>query len=285
MNGVLVVDKGVGYTSRDVVNVVSRYLGTKKIGHTGTLDPLASGVLVLCIGKALKVSDLITSYDKEYIAKVRLGYETDTLDSEGVIVKSSDKFVSDEDIRNVLLEFVGNIKQEVPKYSAVKVNGKRLYEYARNGIDVELPIRDVCIYELELVSDIEMIDGYKEFSIRCKVSKGTYIRSLVRDIGVRLGSYATMVGLRRICQGKFNIKDAYTIDDISKGNYKVMDIKDVLDMRKVIVDREMEFKVRNGCVLDKFFADDRVMVIGEDGSLIAIYEQDKDKVRPYKVFV
>ena len=285
MNGVLVVDKGVGYTSRDVVNVVSRCLGTKKIGHTGTLDPLASGVLVLCIGKALKVSDLITSYDKEYIAKVRLGYETDTLDSEGVIVKSSDKFVSDEDIKNVLLEFVGNIKQEVPKYSAVKVNGKRLYEYARNGIDVELPIRDVCIYELELVSDIEMIDGYKEFSIRCKVSKGTYIRSLVRDIGVRLGSYATMVGLRRICQGKFNIKDAYTIDDISKGNYKVMDIKDVLDMRKVIVDREMEFKVRNGCMLDKFFADDRVMVIGEDGSLIAIYEQDKDKVRPYKVFV
>ena len=285
MNGVLVVDKGVGYTSRDVVNVVSRYLGTKKIGHTGTLDPLASGVLVLCIGKALKVSDLITSYDKEYIAKVRLGYETDTLDSEGVIVKSSDKFVSDEDIRNVLLEFVGNIKQEVPKYSAVKVNGKRLYEYARNGVDVELPIRDVCIYELELVSDIEMINGYKEFSIRCKVSKGTYIRSLVRDIGVRLGSYATMVGLRRICQGKFNIKDAYTIDDISKGNYKVMDIKDVLDMRKVIVDRDMEFKVRNGCVLDKFFADDRVMVINEDGNLIAIYEQDKDKVRPYKVFV
>lgn len=285
MNGVLVVDKGVGYTSRDVVNVVSRCLGTKKIGHTGTLDPLASGVLVLCIGKALKVSDLITSYDKEYIAKVRLGYETDTLDSEGVIVKSSDKFVSDEDIRNVLLEFVGNIKQEVPKYSAVKVNGKRLYEYARNGIDVELPIRDVCIYELELVSDIEMIDGYKEFSIRCKVSKGTYIRSLVRDIGVRLGSYATMVGLRRICQGKFNIKDAYTIDDISKGNYKAMDIKDVLDMRKVIVDRDMEFKVRNGCVLDKFFDDDRVMVINEDGNLITIYEQDKDKVRPYKVFV
>ena len=285
MNGVLVVDKGVGYTSRDVVNVVSRCFGTKKIGHTGTLDPLASGVLVLCIGKALKVSDLITSYDKEYIAKVRLGYETDTLDSEGVIVKSSDKFVSDEDIRNVLLEFVGNIKQEVPKYSAVKVNGKRLYEYARNGVDVELPIRDVCIYELELVSDIEMINGYKEFSIRCKVSKGTYIRSLVRDIGVRLGSYATMVGLRRICQGKFNIKDAYTIDDISKGNYKVMDIKDVLDMRKVIVDRDMEFKVRNGCVLDKFFADDRVMVINEDGNLIAIYEQDKDKVRPYKVFV
>ncbi len=285
MNGVLVVDKGVGYTSRDVVNVVSRCLGTKKIGHTGTLDPLASGVLVLCIGKALKVSDLITSYDKEYIAKVRLGYETDTLDSEGDIIKSSDKFVSDEDIRKVLLEFVGNIKQEVPKYSAVKVNGKRLYEYARNGIDVELPIRDVCIYELELVSDIEMIDGYKEFSIRCKVSKGTYIRSLVRDIGVRLGSYATMVGLRRICQGKFNIKDAYTIDDISKGNYKVMDIKDVLDMRKVIVDRDMEFKVRNGCVLDKFFDDDRVMVINEDGNLIAIYEQDKDKVRPYKVFV
>lgn len=286
MNGILIVDKEVGYTSRDVVNIISKELGTKKVGHTGTLDPMASGVLVVCVGKALKVSELITSYDKEYIARVRLGYETDTLDNEGIIVKSSEfrEIIRDE-ILDTLNKFVGNIKQEVPKYSAIKVNGKKLYEYARNGIDVELPVKDVSIYSLELVSDIEYVNGYYEFDIRCLVSKGTYIRSLVRDIGVNLGTYATMIGLRRIKQGKFDINESYTLDDVRNGKYKMLNISEVLDIGKVVVDEDMAFRVKNGQVLDKFFDDDMVMVLNNNQDLLAIYEQANDgKVKPWKVF-
>ena len=286
MNGILVVDKSIHYTSRDIVNVVSKALGTKKVGHTGTLDPLASGVLVLCIGKALKVAELITSYNKEYIARIRLGYETDTLDSEGKIVKTSDyKDINKKAIEKSLVKFVGIIKQEVPKYSAIKVNGKKLYEYARNGIEIELPVREVEIYSLELVGDIEKIDGYIEFSIKCSVSKGTYIRSLVRDIGTSLDTYATMIELRRTRQGKFSIDESYTLEDIVKGNYKLKNIVDVLDMDKIVVDENIEFKIRNGQVLDKFFDSDKIMIVNKSNELLAIYEQeDNNKVKPWKVF-
>lgn len=287
MNGILVVDKEVGYTSRDIVNIVSKKLGTKKIGHTGTLDPLASGVLVLCIGKALKVAELITCYDKEYIAKVRLGYETDTLDSEGkILYRSEYRNFSCDEINKVLESYVGCIKQEVPKYSSIKVNGKKLYEYARNGIDIELPIREVNIYSIERIGDIENVGGYLEFSINCHVSKGTYIRSLVRDIGRSLGTYATMVGLRRTCQGNFKIDEAYTMGDIDNGNYQLKSIIDVLDIEKVIVDKDMEFKIKNGQILDKFFDDNKVLVVNEENDVIAIYEQTIDnKVKPWKVLI
>lgn len=286
MNGVLIVDKNIGYTSRDVVNIVSKELNTKKIGHTGTLDPLASGVLVLCIGKALKVAELITSYDKEYIAKVRLGYETDTLDREGNIVKSCEyKYFTKKEIESVLQKFIGKIKQEVPKYSAVKVNGKKLYEYARAGIEVELPIHDVEIYSLDIVGDIENSNGYLEFTIKCTVSKGTYIRSLVRDIGVSLGVYATMVSLRRVRQGKFDINNSYTISDIKSGNYEIKSIIDILDIDKIMVDDKMAFKVKNGQVLDKFFDNDKAMILNSSNELLAIYEQGmNNKVKPFKVF-
>ena len=287
MNGILVVDKSIGYTSRDIVNIVSKKIGTRKIGHTGTLDPLASGVLVLCIGKALKVVELVTGYDKKYIARVRLGYETDTLDSEGkILYKDKYKDFTCSDIDKVLESYVGCIKQEVPKYSSIKVNGKKLYEYARNGIDVELPVREVNIYSIERISDIENVDNYLEFSICCHVSKGTYIRSLVRDIGHSLGSYATMVGLRRISQGNFKIDNAYTMDDIENGNYQIKSISDVLDMNRVIVDNDMEFKIRSGQVLDKFFNDNKVLIVNKDNEVIAIYEQSVDnKVKPWKVLV
>lgn len=283
MNGILVIYKEKGYTSRDVVNILSKELKTKKIGHTGTLDPLATGVLVVCVGQGLKLVELLTDHDKEYIAKIRLGIETDTLDITGNILKTENiRDYSKEKVEEVLKGFAGKIKQVVPKYAAIKVNGKKLYEYARNGEEVELPVRDIEIYDLKLVSDVK--NG--EFYIKCHVSKGTYIRSLVRDIGYALGTIATMVELERTKLGKFSLEDTYTLDDIRSGMYSIFDINEALDLPKVVVNSELEKKIKNGCVLDKFFDEDMVMVMNNSNQLLAIYQlRDDGKAKPYRMFV
>lgn len=283
MNGILAIYKEKGYTSRDIVNILSRELGTKQIGHTGTLDPMATGVLVVCIGRGLKLVELLTNHDKEYIAKIKLGIETDTLDITGSIIKEEDiSEYSREQVELVLKKFVGKIKQQVPKYAAIKVNGKKLYEYARNNEEVELPIRDIEIYDLKLVSDIKD----NEFYIKCHVSKGTYIRSLVRDIGYELGTVATMMELERIKLGNFTLEDTYTIDDIRSNMYSMFNIEEVLDLPKIVVDKELEKKIRNGCVLDKFFDEDMAMIMNKNNELIAIYQRKEDNmVKPYRMFL
>lgn len=280
MNGIIVVDKEKGYTSRDVVNKVGKIIGSKKIGHIGTLDPMATGVLVLCVGKALKVVELLMEHDKEYIATFRLGILTDTLDITGNIVKECSYDVNINKIKKVLDSFIGDIKQVVPIYSSVKVKGKKLYEYARSGEEVELPVKDITIYNIELLN---YKDG--EVTIKCFVSKGTYIRSLVRDIGEALGTCATLIDLRRVKLGNINIDKANTISDIESGNYNLLDIRDVLDLPVVIVDSDIEKKVKNGQVLSSFFDDDMSYIVNRDNVLLAIYKHiDKNNVKPYRVF-
>lgn len=283
MNGVLVIYKEKGFTSRDVVNILMDELGTRKVGHTGTLDPMATGVLVVCVGQGLKLVELLTNHDKEYIAKIRLGIETDTLDITGKVLKEEKvRDYSKEEVEHVLSKFVGKIKQTVPKYAAIKVNGKKLYEYARNGEEVELPVRDIEIYDLKLVSNIKN----NEFYIKCHVSKGTYIRSLVRDIGIALGTCATMVELERTKLGEFSLENTYTLDDIRNGMYSMLKIEDVLDLPEFVVDKEQEKRIRNGQVLDKFFDGDMVMVMNEDNKLLAIYQEYHDnKAKPYRMFL
>lgn len=287
MDNIIVVNKDKDYTSRDVVNVIGKIFNTKKVGHTGTLDPLATGVLIVCMNKALKVVDLITASDKEYIAKVVLGIDTDTLDIIGNIINECKTDVNVDMVKTVLNSFVGKSIQEVPKYSAVKVNGKKLYEYARNGIDVELPKREIQIFDIELISDIDIVDGHQEFSFRVKVSKGTYIRSLIRDIGVKLGCFACMKELTRTKQGKFSIDKSYTLNDIKNGNYKLLNIKDVIDIEKVVVSDNMLFKIKNGMILDKFFISDKALILDNNGNEIGIYktyDKDSKKVKPDKIF-
>lgn len=283
MNGILAIYKEKGYTSRDVVNILSKELGTKKIGHTGTLDPLATGVLVVCVGQGLKLVELLTNHDKEYIAKIRLGIETDTLDITGTVLKEEEvRAFSKKEIEEALKNFTGKIKQMVPKYSAIKVNGKKLYEYARNDIEVELPVREVEIYDLKLISDIKN----NEFYIKCHVSKGTYIRSLVRDIGYVLGTVATMVELERTKLGSFSLEDTYTLEDIQDGMYQLLEPVDVLDLPKVSVDKEMEKKIKNGQVLKKFFDEEMVMIMNQNDQLIAIYQKSENEfVKPYRMFL
>lgn len=287
MDNIIVVNKDKDYTSRDVVNVIGKIFNTKKVGHTGTLDPLATGVLIVCMNKALKVVDLITASDKEYIAKVVLGIDTDTLDITGNIINECKTDVNVDMVKSVLNSFVGKSIQEVPKYSAVKVNGKKLYEYARNGIDVELPKREIQIFDIELISDIDIVDGHQEFSFRVKVSKGTYIRSLIRDIGVKLGCFACMKELTRTKQGKFSIDESYTLNDIKNGNYKLLNIKDVIDIEKVVVSDNMLFKIKNGMILEKFFISDKALILDNNGNEIGIYktyDKDSKKVKPDKIF-
>lgn len=287
MDNIIVVNKDKDYTSRDVVNVIGKIFNTKKVGHTGTLDPLATGVLIVCMNKALKVVDLITASDKEYIAKVVLGIDTDTLDITGNIINECKTNVDVDMVKSVLNSFIGKSIQEVPKYSAVKVNGKKLYEYARNGIDVELPKREIQIFDIELISDIDIIDGHQEFSFRVKVSKGTYIRSLIRDIGIKLGCFACMKELTRTKQGRFSIDESYTLNDIKNGNYKLLNIKDVIDIEKVVVSDNMLFKIKNGMILDKFFISDKALILDNNGNEIGIYktyDKDSKKVKPDKIF-
>ena len=287
MDNIIVINKDKDYTSRDVVNVIGKIFNTKKVGHTGTLDPLATGVLIVCMNKALKVVDLITASDKEYIAKVVLGIDTDTLDITGNIINECRTNVNVDMVKSVLNSFIGKSIQEVPKYSAVKVNGKKLYEYARNGIDVELPKREIQIFDIELISDIDIVDGHQEFSFKVKVSKGTSIRSLIRDIGIKLGCFACMKELTRTKQGKFSIDKSYTLNDIKNGNYKLLNIKDVIDIEKVVVSDDMLFKIKNGMILDKFFISDKALILDNNGNEIGIYktyDKDSKKVKPDKIF-
>ena len=285
MNGIIVIDKPKDYTSRDIVNIVSKKLNTKKVGHTGTLDPLATGVLVLPIGRALKVSELLTSNTKEYIAEVILGYETDMLDITGTEIKRNIPSVTKEELLKVLKSYIGNYNQKVPLYSAVKVGGRKLYEYARSGTPVIPPSKEVEVYSLELISDLKHIKGAVEFTIRCEVSKGTYIRSLIRDIAYSLNTYGTMKNLIRTRQGIFTLKDAYTLKDIEENNYKLLSIKECLpNIKTTIIEEPLLTKVKNGMVLDKFFKENMSLLLDKEGKEIAIYIASGDnKVKPYKM--
>lgn len=285
MNGILVVNKPYGYTSRDIVNIISKKFNTKKVGHTGTLDPIATGVLVIPIGNALKVAELLTAEKKEYIAKVILGYETDMLDITGTEIKRNKPICSKEEIERVLKSFIGKSKEEVPMYSAVKVGGKKLYEYARGGIKVTPPTKEIEVYSLELIDNPIYFEDTIEFTIKCEVSKGTYIRSLIRDIAYKLGTYGTMKELERIKQGIFSIDNAYSLEEIAKDNYKLLSIKEALPSIEVTkVDDNLLKKIKNGQVLDSFFEEDISLIVDKNSHEVAIYRHIEDgKVKPFKM--
>lgn len=278
MDGIILVDKPKDFTSRDVVNVVSKKLNTKKIGHTGTLDPLATGLLILTIGKATKISELITSDIKEYIATFKFGIKTDTLDITGNIIKNEYKKIEKKDLINTLKKYNGTYLQEVPLYSAVKVNGKKLYEYARKNEEVTLPKKEVTIYELDL------LEFEEEIKIKCLVSKGTYIRSLIRDIGLDLGTYATMTSLIRTKQGNFNLIDSYSIEDIKNDKYNLIPLEDYFkDYPKIDIDDILYKKVKNGNKIDNIYNIKDLVSIYYNKKLIAIYKQNNLELKPYKM--
>ena len=286
MDGILLINKEKGMTSRDVVNKVSYLLKTKKVGHTGTLDPMATGVLVLGINKGLKIIEDLTALDKEYEAEITLGINTDTLDITGNILEEKVvNNITNDDIDKVLNSFIGDYNMEVPIYSAIKVNGKKLYEYARNNEEVDIPVKNVYIYNLKRTSDITYFDNKAKFNIKCKVSKGTYIRSLIRDISKELGVVGVMSELNRIKQGKFDIKDCFNLKNIENNEFKLLSILDCLDYPKYEVDDSIYKKIKNGNKIPNIYKENTIIFTKND-TILAIYEIDSknnELFRPKKV--
>lgn len=277
-NGILLIDKPKGMTSRDVVNVVCKKFNTKKIGHTGTLDPIATGLMIICVDKATCLVDIITSEDKEYVATVKLGVLTDTLDITGNIIEQKEFDVKLEDLKENLDSFVGTYLQEVPLYSAIKVNGKRLYDYAREGKEVILPKKEVTIKSIELIS---LNDD--SFTFKVLVSKGTYIRSLIRDIGNKMNVLMTMSELRRTKINDYNVNNAKKIDDFSIDD--IIPVEKFLDLTKVLVTDNLEKKVLNGVRIKNIYNSDMVMFFNKDNKLLAIYKNnEKNELCMYKLF-
>lgn len=247
MNGILLIDKDKGMTSHDVVNKVRRIIGTRKVGHTGTLDPIATGLLPVLAGEATKISDYIVADDKEYIATAVFGNEYTTYDITGDVVASTKNIPRKDSIIKYIEKLTGKITQKPPIYSAIKVNGKKLYEYARAGIEVEIPEREVEIFETEILS---IKPGEVCFRVKC--STGTYIRSLIQSMGIDLSSYAAMGDLRRTEVGMFKIENAISIDRLEKLseeeiNRLLIPLEEALsNMKKFIVPDYFYDRIKNG---------------------------------------
>lgn len=247
MNGILLVDKPSGLTSHDVVNRIRRITGVKKVGHTGTLDPNATGLLVLCIGEATKLIPYLEEGSKNYVAEINFGSETDTDDITGTITKIGNLDTDYEKLLEIFPEFLGEQLQTVPLYSAKKVKGKKLYSYAREGKDVELPKNKITIDSINIVDDSRFPD---HLTIEVSCSKGTYIRSLIRDIGRRFGTLANMGDLRRYRSNTFSLEDSVVLDDdlsIEEIKEKIIPLSELnLNFPKIGIDPKSERFLING---------------------------------------
>lgn len=281
MDAIYVIDKPKGLTSRDVVNQMGKILGTKHLGHTGTLDPLATGVLVIAVGRATKIIDLLTSTEKEYLAEVKMGLLTDTLDITGNVLEQVEvPSVSFVELEKTLQSFVGKYEQEVPLYSAVRVQGKRLYEYARENQKVVLPKREVEISKITLLNLQQ-----DTFSFVVRVSKGTYIRSLIRDIGVKLQIPMSMQNLRRLHQGMFSIDKAIPLAQFTKQTpgYSCSEVLQRIYPRETI-SQELVKKVQNGAKITLPRAERYLLLYDEQDHLLALYQKEAEHYRAFKIF-
>ncbi|MDE5978348.1 MAG: tRNA pseudouridine(55) synthase TruB [Turicibacter sp.] len=285
MDGVLLLDKPVGMTSHDCVNIVRKVLKTKKVGHTGTLDPSVTGILPICVGRATKISQFLTANEKEYLGEVTIGFSTTTEDADGEVVerKKVDRLMTREEVESVLRSMLGSRIQVPPMYSAVKVNGKKLYEYARAGLEVERPRREVTIYELELLGDIHQTEvGEVRFRFRVKGSKGLFVRTVAVTIGEKLGYPAHMSYLRRIASGVFNISDCLTLEDFKEKaedqSLQLLTLEQAMaDFPSVVVDSWVEKLVRNGVKLNPKQVNGSeispVALFSRSGQCLAVYEK------------
>ena len=300
MEGILPLFKPAGLTSHDCVFKLRKILKTKKVGHTGTLDPDVTGVLPICIGKATKVAEYITDSGKAYEGEVTIGFSTTTEDVSGEIVeqKTVNRVISRDEILEVLDSLTGEIEQTPPMFSAVKVNGVRLYEYARKGIEIERPTRKVTIYSIELLENEEEFSGETiQFRFRVSCSKGTYIRTLAVMIGEQLGFPAHMSSLKRIQSASFKIEDCLTFEEIEKlmEDGKIGSVLRPLEtalshLPKYVINDKVAEKVKNGALLPipDSLKNSNGPIIAEtiEGLALAIYSRHPTKLdllKPVKV--
>lgn len=278
-DGIVLVDKPVGVTSHDVVNLLRRKLNTKKIGHAGTLDPFASGLLIAGVKKGTRVLEYFLDMDKTYRAELELGRITDTFDNTGKTVEEREvPAFSEDEIVSVLKSFEGEYLQVPPAYSAKKYNGERLYKLAREGKIINLPPRAVRVYSM---TDISC--SRERITFTAKVSKGTYIRSLAMDIGYKLGCGATTTNLRRVSQGRFSVDSAFQIDDVSQ--ISIIPLEEAVDFLpglllsdsesiNVLLGRQIYAGGVAG-ILGKFAKDEIIRIVGSDERLIAIARSER----------
>jgi tRNA pseudouridine55 synthase len=289
ISGVLVVDKPIGLTSHDVVQIVRKGTNIRRAGHTGTLDPRASGVLVILIGPAVRLSEYVSASDKRYQAIVRLGASTDTYDADGRITSSAPVTISEEQFEESLGQFIGEIEQVPPPYSAVKVKGRKAYEMAREGEEVDLQPRKIKVYNLEL---LEWAPPEAVIDVYC--SSGTYVRSLAHDLGNALGCGAHLVGLRRTKSGRFTLRDAVPLrrlrDSFEAGNwyqYLIPAAEALSDWPAVELNMDQVEAIRHGHrVAAETGSTGWSRGISEQGELVALMEIDAatQEWQPRKVF-
>lgn len=300
MEGILPLNKPKGMTSHDCVFKVRKLLKTKKVGHTGTLDPDVTGVLPICVGRATKIAQYITDAGKAYEGEVTIGFSTTTEDRSGEVVeqKPVTQTFSRNEILQVLQTLTGEIEQTPPMYSAVKINGKKLYEYARAGIEIERPSRKVTIYELTLLDDRDVFEGETiSFRFRAKCSKGTYIRTLAVMIGEALGYPAHMSDLVRIQSSSFTLDDCFTLEQVEQFvlEERQQELLQPLEyglshLPKIKINDTLAMKVFNGSVLQKpedlsVDSEEHFVLIYNDVALAIyrIHESKPDYIKPVKV--
>ncbi|WP_280769367.1 tRNA pseudouridine(55) synthase TruB [Salipaludibacillus daqingensis] len=301
MMGVFPLWKPKGMTSFTAVREVGRRFGTKKAGHTGTLDPDVEGVLPICLGRATKIVEYLTANDKTYVGEVTLGFTTTTEDASGEKVNESavDRVITEDEAKTVLSNLIGPLEQTPPMYSAVKVKGKKLYEYAREGKEVERPSRMITIFELDLLSPpVKNQDGTVSFSFRAVCSKGTYIRTLSVTIGEKLGFPAHMSHLIRESSGEFHQKDCITFEQLDEAVVKeeedhlLIPIEKALSMFPVIeVNKDMEERILQGAILsipdEQSTVDESIWALyNQHGECLALYKRDvkrEGKMKPEKM--
>ena len=278
MDGIIVLKKEAGMTSFDCVSNLRKKLGIKKIGHTGTLDKEVSGVLVICIGKATKLVDILVDHEKTYECIIKLGIKTKTDDVFGEIIEEKVPINhSNSEIDEVLDSFIGTYNQIPPMYSSVKVNGKKLYQYAVKDIEIERKPREIKIYELKRLSNIEN----NEFRFIVRSSKGLYVRTLCSDIAIKLGELGTMKRLERLKLGDYSIDEAKTLDEVNEAD--IIPLEDVLDkFPKVNVKDYLVPLVKNGITLDNRQTDiEGVFSVVNKNKILALYKKVEDnKYKP-----
>lgn len=280
ITGILNIDKPAGITSYDVVDVIKKIFVDSKVGHTGTLDPVATGVLPIIIGDATKLSDELTAENKMYRVKMLLGVETDTYDITGRIMFASVVRHDDIYIRERIKRFIGKQEQTPPVYSAIKIGGKKAYQYAREGKNVELKPREIEIYDINNIA-VDIKRHEVTFDVYC--TKGTYIRSLVNDIGKKLGCGATMIDLIRIKNGNFDIKDSIKLYDFLKLDFESMKKKVIpieqyyFDLKKVMLNKEQYTKFYNGVKMSMDDEQDKLVRVYCNGKYKGL-GQIKDKI-------
>lgn len=276
MNGIIIINKPIGFTSQDVVSKVKKILNEKRAGHTGTLDPLATGVLPVLLGDATKVSKYLIEHDKKYVATIQLGEKRDTGDAEGKVVEKTEvKILDEKNIVDVLKSFLGKSMQIPPIYSAIKINGKKLYEYAREGLEVEIPSREIEIYEIEL---IEFDKEQQTVKLAVKCSKGTYIRVLCEDISKKLGTVGYMSSLERIQVEDFIIEKAITFEELEKNkdnveflNNNLITIDNVFyKLNKIKLNKRKEELYLNGVRLTFELEDGIYNIYNQDNKYIGL---------------